>query len=279
MSETTKYAVLGSRAMLRLSGPDARQWLQGLVTNDVESLGSGQARFAALLSPQGKILFDFFVTPDADGLLIDCPAKDAAALLRRLGMYKLRAQVAVSDVSASLSVAAVWGGEPPPVAQARIFPDPRDARLGWRAIGPASNLEALGEPANEGEWRAHRIACGVPEGGVDYAFGETFPHEANMDRLNGVDFRKGCYVGQEVVSRVQHRGLARKRITKVRIDGTPPDGGGDIVAGEAIVGALVASAGTDGLAMLRLDKAAEAEEGGSALRCGDAVITVVHGGA
>ncbi len=279
MSDTTKYAVLGSRAMLRLAGPDARQWLQGLVTNDVESLGSGEARFAALLSPQGKILFDFFVTPDADGLLIDCPAREAAALTRRLGMYKLRAQVAVTDVSASLSVAVIWGGEPPPVLQGRMFADPRDARLGWRAIGPASDLEALGEPASEGEWRAHRIACGVPEGGVDYAFGETFPHEANMDLLNGVDFRKGCYVGQEVVSRVQHRGLARKRITKVRIDGTPPDGGGDIVAGEVVVGSLVASAGADGLAMLRLDKAAEAAESGRALRCGGAMVTVVHGDA
>lgn len=275
LAEGAKVAVLGSRGVLRVSGAEVRTWLQGLVTNDVETIPAGQARFAAILTPQGKIIADFFVAPDGDGLLIDCAADQAGALAKRLAMYKLRAQVSISDVSASLCVAAGWDGEPPALSQARIFDDPRDARLGWRAIGPAQEIERLGAPASESEWHAHRIACGIPQGGADFAWGDTFPHEANMDRLNGVDFHKGCYVGQEVVSRVQHRGLARKRIAQVRIESGAAEPGAEITAGEMAVGVMGSSANGDGLALLRLDKVEDALAAGRGLCAPGATLSVV----
>ncbi len=252
-----RTAILGSRGVVRVAGPEARAWLQGLVTSDVETLGPGEARFAALLTPQGKILFDFLVVPDGDGLLLDCAADQASALAKRLGFYKLRAAVQVADLSASLSVAALWSGAPPALAQGRIIADPRVSELGWRVIAPPSELNSLEPSDGEADYDAHRIACGAPQGGRDFAWGDTFPHEANMDRLNGVDFRKGCYVGQEVVSRVEHRGLARKRIMRVSLEGVAPEG--EVVrAGEVAVGVMGSSAGGMGLALLRLDKVDEA---------------------
>ncbi|HEY8581149.1 MAG TPA: folate-binding protein, partial [Beijerinckiaceae bacterium] len=169
--------------MLRVAGAQARDWLQGLVTNDVAGLRPHEARFAALLTPQGKILFDFFVLPDGDGLLLDCDGAQAPALAKRLGFYKLRAPIEIADLSASLAVGAVWGGEPPGAAQGRITPDPRLAALGWRVVAPPAELAGFDDA--EADYEAHRIACGVPRGGRDFAWGDAFPHEANMDRLNG----------------------------------------------------------------------------------------------
>lgn len=270
-----RVAMLGSRAVLRVGGAEARSWLQGLVTNDVEHIPVGEARFAALLTPQGKILADFFVVGDGDGLLIDCAADTAGGLAKRLAMYKLRAPVAISDVSGSLAVAAGWDGDPPVAAQGRVFDDPRDTRLGWRAIAPHAELEKLGAPVSEQDWHTHRIACGAPQGGLDFPWGDTFPHEANMDRLNGIDFKKGCYVGQEVVSRVQHRGLARKRIVRVRIAGEQPEPGAEVSAGEIVIGAMGSSSGEAGLALIRLDKAEESQAAGRAIVAGGAVLSVV----
>lgn len=269
-----KIAVLGSRAVLRVGGADARSWLQGLVTNDVEEIPPGEARFAALLTPQGKIIADFLVAPDGDGLLIDCAADQAEALARRLAMYRLRANVEISRV-ASLAVAAGWGGPPPAASKGRIFDDPRDPRLGWRAIAAHDELEKLGEPASESEWDAHRIACGAPQGGRDFAWNDAFPHDANMDLLRGIDFRKGCYVGQEVVSRVQHRGPPRKRVAVVRVEGQTPPPGADILAGDVVIGAMGSSAAGLGLAMLRLDKVDDAAAAGRPLTADGARISVV----
>ena len=269
-----KVALLEARAVLRISGADARPWLQGLVTNDVENITAGEARFAAFLTPQGKVIADFFIVPDGDGLLLDCAAELGAGLAKRLTMYKLRAQVAISDVSGSLAVAAGWGGPGTLATEGRIFDDPRDARLGWRAIAPPSEIAKLAEAASESEWQAHRIACGTPEGGVDFVWGDTFPHEANMDRLNGIDFKKGCYVGQEVVSRVQHRGLARKRVAQVLISGPAPQPGAEILAGDIAIGVMGSSAGAVGLALLRLDKAEDARVAGRAITAQDATLSV-----
>ncbi len=187
----------------------------------------------------------------------------------------MRAQVTISDVSGSLAVAAGWDGAPPPAAQGRVFDDPRGAGLGWRAIAPHAELEKLGAPASEQDWHAHRIACSAPQGGVDFPWGDTFPHEANMDRLNGIDFKKGCYVGQEVVSRVQHRGLARKRITRVDIAGQTPAPGAEITAGEISIGAMGSSSGNAGLALIRLDKAEKPAPRARRSWRGAAVLSVV----
>ncbi len=271
----TQTALLSSRSVLRLGGGDARSWLQSLVTNEIGNLKSGEGKFAALLSPQGKILFDFFVVTDGDALLIDCAADQATSLLKRLVMYKLRADIALSDASSGLMAAAAWGDAPPPVSRAIIYRDPRLDALGWRLIGEAQEFDLIGiEGGREDAYHAHRIACGIPQGGLDFAYGDAFPHDANMDLLNGVDFKKGCYIGQEVVSRVHHRGTARKRIVKVRFDGTAPAIRSPISGGEIVIGEMGSSAGGHGLAMLRTDRADEFRASGIKLYAGSAEIVM-----
>ena len=255
------------RGIVEVAGPEARELLQRLITNDVERLAPGEARYAALLSPQGKIAVDFFVisapTPEApERFWLDCPADLSADLAKKLRMYKLRANVTVADRSAELGVQPL--GEP--IAQSEpgllIYRDPRSAALGFRAVGPHESLEALRDPSAE----TRRIVAGVPEGGLDFAYGDTFPHEANLDRLNGVDFTKGCYVGQEVVSRMQHRGTTRKRVQPVAFDGTAPAPGAEILAGDLPVGTMGSSAGQRGLAVVRIDRVADALASGTLLQ-------------
>jgi folate-binding protein YgfZ len=257
----TDWTLLPDRSVLRVAGEDAASFLHGLVTNDVEHLAVGKARYAALLTPQGKILFDFFIYRAAESFLVDCPSASAADLVKRLGFYRLRAKVTIADLSADKRIAVCWRSEPDAV-EGFVFVDPRDARLGFRAILPRAAAALDGRPA---DYEAHRIALGVPKGGVDFPYGDAFPHDANMDLLQGVDFEKGCYVGQEVVSRMRHRGGVRKRIVKVRLAAPGPVPGAAILAGETTVGALGSTAGGEGLALVRIDRLTEAKDGGWAL--------------
>jgi folate-binding protein YgfZ len=261
--------LLEGRAVLRVAGPDARKFLQGLITNDIAKAEGGRAVHAGLLSPQGKILFDFFVVPDSDSLLIDVARDKAEELLKRLGFYRLRARVEIT-LEPSLAVAAAWGDVPKAPEGAIIYPDPRLAGLGFRLLVPAgADAAALGcEPASEADYHVLRIKLGVPEGGRDYPFGDTFPHEALFDALNGVDFAKGCYVGQEVVSRMEHRGTARKRIVRVDGDAPLPEPGTAIEVDGVPIGTLGSVSGTSGLAMVRLDRAEQALGAGKALTAG-----------
>jgi tRNA-modifying protein YgfZ len=251
---------LEDRGVLSVSGEDATPFLQGLLTNDVERLEAGQARYAALLTPQGKILFDFIVyrasTDNGATYLIDCVRGAAGDLAKRLGFYRLRAKVTIADLSAEYAVVAFWGDEPPKSA-GFVFADPRDSRLGWRAI-LARDEAAVAATASTADYEAHRIEVGVPRGGADFQYGDAFPHDVNMDILNGVDFEKGCYVGQEVVSRMRHRGGVRKRIVKVLIQGPAPAAGAPILAGDIAIGALGSSAESKGLALVRTDRLADA---------------------
>lgn len=256
-------AALEDRGVLSISGPDASHLLQGLLTQDMGLLDRQPAIYAALLSPQGKILFDFLLARQGDAYLVDCRREVLADLTKRLALYKLRAKVTFSDASDKLRVFAIWGGGRPPASprEGLIFADPRLAALGWRALVPRTlgvPLEWDGEAASVDQWHAHRIALGVPDGGLDFAYGDAFPHEADMDQLAGVSFTKGCYVGQEVVSRMQHRGTARKRIVIVR-SAAPLSQGAPIVAGDISIGSVASSAGEQALALLRLDRAAEAK--------------------
>ncbi|HEY1862815.1 MAG TPA: folate-binding protein [Roseiarcus sp.] len=265
-----KAALLEDRSVLSVSGAEATSFLQGLLTNDVERLEPGEARYAALLTPQGKILFDMIVVRTIEGdessYLIDCATPQAADLARRLGFYKLRAKVAIVDVSADRAVAAFWSDERPSV-DGLLYADPRDSRLGWRAILPRPIGAALGlDHANE--YEGLRIAVGAPKGGVDFAYADAFPHDANFDLLHGVDFDKGCYVGQEVVSRMKHRGTARKRVARVKLDGPAPAPGTPVMDRELAVGALGSSSGREALALLRLDRAEEAMAAGRTLSAG-----------
>ena len=246
------------RGVVRVGGADAASFLQGLLTNDVLALAQGGARYAALLSPQGKILFDFLVLADADGFLLDCPREQAAALAARLGFYKLRAKVVVADVSGEVEVEV--DASPGGIA----YRDPRHEGLGWR------RMAMRGTAPDAAAYDARRIGLGIPAGGRDFVYGETFPHEANLDRLHGIDFNKGCYVGQEIVSRVEHRGLARKRIVPLSYDGAAPRQGADVMAGAVPLGVMGTSTAGHGLALVRLDRLAgtggEAQVEGVAVR-------------
>ena len=275
-----KAAFLSDRGVIKLSGDDARGFLNNLVTSEIEVVGPGTARFGALLTPQGKIIADFLVTEapagHGGGLLLELPRELAAPLATKLGFYKLRAKVTVENLSDSLGVLAVWDGEPA-LKPDLTYPDPRNLALGFRILIPA---ELAGKTAtllgadlvDQAAYEAHRIATGVPRGGVDFAYGDAFPHEANMDKLHGVDFDKGCYVGQEVVSRMQHRGTARTRIVGVVLDGAAPAPGSEIRAADKPIGTMGSSADGRGLALIRTDRASDALEAAAAFVAGGTPI-------
>jgi tRNA-modifying protein YgfZ len=273
-----KAAMLEDRAVIRVSGEDATSFLQGLLTNDLERLHPSEARYAALLTPQGKILFDMIVVRapgEEPSYLIDGTAAQAADLAKRLGFYKLRAKVAIADVSADQAVAAFWGAEAPHIDEGVLYADPRDPRLGWRAILPRPAAAAFGSE-HVNEYEGLRIAVGAPKGGLDFAYGDAFPHDANFDLLHGVDFDKGCYVGQEVVSRMKHRGTARKRIARVKLSGPSPAPGTPVLDRELAVGALGSSSGREALALLRLDRAEEATAAGRTLSAGGVDLALIE---
>ena len=268
-------AHLADRGVVRVSGEEAKTFLDGLLTCDLSSVAPGRPRFGALLTPQGKILFDFIVFAATYGSFhLDCAHVQTADLAKRLGFYKLRAKAGVEDLSSNARVLAGWDGAARPEGETDLVgDDPRLPALGWRAIVPATD----GGPRSDGEgaYHAHRIALGVPEGGKDFAFGEAFPHEALMDQLNGVDFDKGCYVGQEVVSRMQHRGLARTRIVPlVYADGAAAEPGSEVAAGERSLGRTGSAADGRGLAAIRLDRVAAALASGETLRAGGRPVRI-----
>jgi folate-binding protein YgfZ len=244
------------RSAISVSGPDAPAFLQGLLTADVDALGRGQAAYAALLQPQGKILFDFFVFNAGERYLIDCSAAQKPDFLKRLMFYKLRARVEISDLADhEVGVSFVQPTE------GHDFVDPRSPLLGCRVIAPKGKL-----PSPDGNrYRFGRIRLGIADSDEDIGSGRLFPHEANLDQLGGVSFTKGCFVGQEVVSRMEHRGTARNRIVPVSIAGEAPPKGMEVKAGDTVIGTLLSTDGQDALALLRLDRLKEAAMSGRAL--------------
>jgi folate-binding protein YgfZ len=279
-----KAAFLPDRGVVKVSGEGARDFLNGLVTTDVGLIQPGLGRFGALLTPQGKITADFLITEapsgHGGGFLIDCPRPLAQMLADKLGFYKLRAKVVVENLSDSLGVLAVWDGDPG-MKPDLTFADPRGEKLGWRILIPAElapkAASLLGaDLVDDAVYEAHRIACGAPRGGIDFMYGDAFPHETNMDRLHGVDFDKGCYVGQEVVSRMQHRGTARTRTVRLILEDAPPEAGVSIVAGDKPVGTMGSSAAGMGLGLLRIDRAADALDAGVPLTAGGIAIRLAE---
>jgi tRNA-modifying protein YgfZ len=261
-----KAALLPDRGVVKVVGNDARTFLNGLLTTDVTKVTPEQARFGALLTPQGKIIIDFIIaeapTGDGGGFFLDCPRALIPVFIEKLNFYKLRAKAICEDLSEVLGVMAVWDGEGTS-DYGLIYPDPRLKALGQRAMLPphlAKEAAAdLGADLMEAAaYEAHRIAEGVPRGGLDFIYGDAFPHETDMDQLSGVDFDKGCYIGQEVVSRMEHRGTARNRIVPIAAESFAPDAGVAVMAGDKTVGTTGSHAGNRGLAMLRLDRVAEA---------------------
>ena len=266
-------ALLPDRALVTVTGPDATALLQGVLTCNVETLEQGEARLGALLSPQGKILFDFLVSRISEGFRLDTAVERAADLAKRLGLYRLRAKAAIA--ADPTVAAAAWGGATT-AAETDVVADSRHREIGARLYAAAGAFSA---DASEADYHAHRIGLGVPEGGRDYAFGDAFPHEAVMDQLGGVDFRKGCYVGQEVVSRMQHRGTARTRILMAEYrDGAAAAPGCEVRAGQKVLGLTGSAAGGRGLVTLRLDRLGDALATGEPLRADGKLLGVARPG-
>jgi tRNA-modifying protein YgfZ len=272
-----QMSLLGDRGVIEVAGADTAGFLQRLITNSVLNIPNGEARYSGLLTAQGKLMFDFFVVPlpaapDA-GYLFDCVRVQAGELVKRLNLHKMRAKIAIEDKSEKFGVAAVFSGEVPSGIEGVVYRDPRAPDMGLRVIAPREDVARL-KDAGEAAYEAHRIAQGVPKGGVDFAYGDAFVHDVNLDLMNGVDFKKGCYVGQEVVARVHFRKSARKRIAKVHFNGPAPAPGTQILAGDTSIGQLGSTAGAEGLAMVRLDRLEDARAAGVALKAGDATADV-----
>jgi tRNA-modifying protein YgfZ len=269
--------LLGDRGIIEVGGADATGFLQRLITNSVLNIPKGEGRYAGLLTPQGKLLFDFFVVPlpggTEAGYLIDCSGEQTADLVKRLNLHKMRANIAIEDKSENFAVAAIFGGEAAAGIEGVVYRDTRAPNMGWRVIALREALAKLAR-AEASRYEAHRIAQGVPKGGVDFRYGDAFVHDVNFDLMNGVDFKKGCYVGQEVVARVHYRNSARKRIVKIHFDGPAPAPGTQITARETNIGQVGSTAGVEGLAMVRLDRLEEARETGVALKAGDVAVDV-----
>lgn len=279
-----KSAFLPDRGVIKVAGEDARNFLNGLITTDLDKLKPGLGRFGALLTPQGKIIVDFLITEapagHGGGFLIDCPKALADGLATKLKFYKLRAKVTVDNLSNDLGVLAAWDGQL--AAQPDLaFADPRNEHLGTRILIPGDLKQKLSdligaELVDAADYEAHRIALGVPRGGLDFIYSDAFPHETNMDRLAGVDFDKGCYVGQEVVSRMQHRGTARTRSVKVLLEDSSPEAGVSVMAGDKSVGTMGSSAQGKGIALVRIDRVADALDAGQPLTAGGLAVRLAE---
>ena len=239
---TTRIARLDSRALIRVSGPDARPFLHNLLTQDVETLSAGELRFGALLSPPGRLLFDLFLWGEADAVVLDVDADRREALLQRLTMYRLRAQVTVEPDDRP--VFAAWDGD-----AAGFTTDPRAPGLGGRCYGGVVEPEAT-----EADWQAHRLCVGVPDPTTDAPSDKTYPIEANFDLLNGIDFQKGCFIGQETTSRMKRRGSIKTRMLPLTFDGPPPAFGTEILNGELRAGEVLSGVDGAAMALVRLDR-------------------------
>jgi folate-binding protein YgfZ len=280
-----KAAVLPERGVVKVAGEDARKFLNGLLTTDIAKVTPEHAAFAALLTPQGKIMADMIVAEaaaeDGGGFFLDCPRALARTLTDRLNFYKLRAKVMVEDLSAVLGVMAAWDGAAS-TEYGLCYADPRLPALGLRCmlpphLGPEAAADLSATLVEASEYEAHRITLGVPRGGLDFNYNDTFPHEADMDQLSGIDFEKGCYVGQEVVSRVEHRGTARKRVVPVAFADFAAETGVAVKIGDIDVGMMGSSVRGSGrgLAMLRLDRVAEGLAAGKPLMSGGMALKPV----
>jgi tRNA-modifying protein YgfZ len=287
--ESRLYVPLPDRALVAITGDDARPFVQGLVTNDVDRVDAGHARYAALLTPQGRYLFDFFMFDLAGALYLDCEAAGRAALIKRLALYKLRAKAMIAPHD-GLAVCAAFGagalealGLDGPEGMARefgggiAFVDPRDSRIGARVVVPANGEATLKDAGLAlGEFAAYdaaRLRLGLPDGSRDFIPDRLLLLEGGADALNGVDFGKGCYVGQEVTTRMHRRDLVRKRLMPVSIDGPVPEPGAKIVRKGIEACEMRSAAGKVGMALLRLDLAAGDADQDGPLMSGEARLT------
>lgn len=284
------HVILQNRGLLSVSGDDAVDFLQGLVSNDVTKVQPGQALYSAMLTPQGKFLHDFFIVQMEDGLLIDCEADRLEDLKRRLGMYKLRSKVELSDRSQDFSVAALLGdtvaeilqmepreGTAKPFLDGIVFIDPRLALIGARCIISRDNAEAAlvdaGFPAADPDsYETARLRLGLPDGSRDMTVDKAILLENGFQELNGVDWNKGCYMGQELTARTHYRGLVKKRLMPVRVEGPLPAPGTPLMFSDKEAGEMRSGLADLGLALVRLDQFEAASEPGQGFSAGSTIL-------
>lgn len=250
--------LLEDRKLVRMTGADTEALLQRLITTNLDKISVGEAGYGALLTPQGKILFDFFVTRLPDGFLFDLDGRVVEDFIKKMTLYRLRSAITIDLLEDRVG----YSFEP----QSDGIRDPRSEALGWRLYGPADGWQPDG---GHEDLKARFVAEAIPLAGVDFEFGDAFPHDVNLDCLGGLDFAKGCYVGQEVVSRMQHRGIARKRLLHVEGAEALPAAASpaevSITTGGKTVGTLGQVSGNKGLALVRLDRIADALEEGQVI--------------
>lgn len=264
---TLKISLLPRRGVLRLEGEDRGAFLQGLISNDIALCQPAQPLYAALLTPQGKFLHDLFIFDDDGAFLIDCESDRADDLMKRLRMYKLRAKITLEDARTTHKILAAWGDG---LAPDGFLPDPRLPALGWRAILPDTALPA--QTATEDDYDAHRLALGVPDGSRDMLIEKSTLLECNMDRLRAISWTKGCYMGQELTARMHYRGLVKKRLYPVSIEGTLPDAGMAVMNGDEDIGDMRSACGNTGMALLNIEKAGAAMQSKTPLTCSGAKL-------
>lgn len=254
-------SILPARGVVELAGADRVAFLQGLVSNDVTKVAAGHCVWAALLTPQGKWLADFFIHWRPDALLLDCERGQAGEICERLQKFRLRSKIGLRDASAGFSVVVGWGGEAMPEGAA---PDPRVATAGWRWVTQRGDWPDLSE-----DYDLHRLQLGLPDGSRDLVSGQTVLLEARFDELNGISWDKGCYMGQELTARTKYRGLVKRRIVPVQVEGDMPAPGTPVLQGDVRVGEMRSGKGGKGLALLPHPGGGLAEDG---LAAGSGVI-------
>ncbi|PYE88482.1 YgfZ/GcvT domain-containing protein [Phyllobacterium leguminum] len=309
---------LNDRALVLVTGEEAEKFLQAIITTDLDDLKQGELKPGALLTPQGKILFDFLISRIEGGLRFDLPRDQAADFAKRLTLYKLRSKAEISlqnesyisvswrnDSEASYNDSIIYDrrfpdeakvlrhyGSPSPLPSPRkergerdmdvsassFLPGAGEKEEATVSVPPSPRLRGEGKgeglAADETAWTALRIAHGVAEGGHDFALSDAFPHDVNLDQTGGVSFRKGCFIGQEVVSRMQHRGTARRRVLIATGDAELPGTGTPIMAGGREVGTLGSVSGNKGLALARIDRVKDAMDAGTPILAGDVTVTL-----
>ena len=282
-TEHMKASLLPDRGIVKFSGDDARAFLNSLFTANISTLTADESRYSALLTAQGKLIVDAFVfeapAEKGEGFYFDMPKSQLQTFLAKMKGYNLRKKYLVEDLSEKLGILAVWDG----TAATTKYPchtDPRLAALGQRIMLPPGEAAAVAaeisaELVPQDAFEAHRIALGVPRGDLDFVYGDAFPHEADMDQLHGIDFKKGCFVGQEVVQRMERRNIARTRVVPVTFDGVAPSAGAEVTAAEKTVGTIGSTVDGRGLALLRLDRAEDALAAGHPLKAGDVTLHLV----
>ncbi|RJT34919.1 folate-binding protein [Mesorhizobium waimense] len=264
------FALLKDRALISVSGPDAENFLQNILTTDLDALAAGEAKPGALLTPQGKILFDFLISRNGeDALRLDCRADVADDFVRRLMLYRLRAKVEIAKADKAL-VSVAWGSDS--TASRSDSTEVSDTR--FRDIAVRRGYGGAAEGGDAAAWQVLRIAHGIAESGSDYALGDAFPHDVLLDETGGVGFKKGCYVGQEVVSRMQHRGTARRRVLIASAQAPLPAPGTDLTVSGRPVGTLGSTQGAAGLAIARIDRVKAALDAGQSVMAGDVAVSL-----